>query len=135
LRGNVKWRFKAKRALTSSPVYANGVIFICSVDTLLYALDAKSGYILWRFRMSKASISTPFIADNYIFTGSVDSHIYCIDIHSAREIWNFSTDNQDAYAGNIKPADQSPAHPLLLMMFSSSVPMIIKSMPLFYEAC
>lgn len=94
LRGNVKWRFKAKRALTSSPVYSNGVIYICSVDTLLYALDAKSGYILWRFRMSKASISTPYIADNFIFTGSVDSHIYCVDIHSAREIWNFTTDNQ-----------------------------------------
>jgi serine/threonine protein kinase len=94
LRGNVKWRFKAKRALTSSPVYANGIIYICSVDTLLYALDAKSGYILWRFRMSKASISTPFLADNFIFTGSVDSHIYCVDIHSAREIWNFATDNQ-----------------------------------------
>jgi outer membrane protein assembly factor BamB/tRNA A-37 threonylcarbamoyl transferase component Bud32 len=94
LRGNTKWRFKAKRALTSSPVYANGIIYVGSVDTLLYALDAKSGYIIWRFRMTKASISTPFITDNYIFTGSVDSHIYCIDIHSAKEIWNFATDNQ-----------------------------------------
>jgi outer membrane protein assembly factor BamB/tRNA A-37 threonylcarbamoyl transferase component Bud32 len=94
LRGNVKWRFKAKRALTSSPIYANGVVYICSVDTLLYAIDAKSGYIQWRFRMSKASISTPFISDNFIFTGSVDSNIYCVDIHSAREIWTFATENQ-----------------------------------------
>ncbi len=94
LRGNQKWRFKAKRALTSSPVHANGIIYVGSVDTILYALDAKSGYIIWRFRMSKASISTPFITDNYLFTGSVDSHIYCVDIHSAREVWNFSTGNQ-----------------------------------------
>ncbi len=94
LRGNVKWRFKAKRALTSSPVYANGVVYICSVDTLMYALDAKSGYIIWRFRMSKASISTPCIVDNFIFTGSVDSHIYCVDVHSAREVWNYSTEGQ-----------------------------------------
>jgi outer membrane protein assembly factor BamB/tRNA A-37 threonylcarbamoyl transferase component Bud32 len=94
LRGNVKWRFKAKRALTSSPVFANGIIHICSVDSILYALEAKSGYIIWRFRMSKASISTPFISDNFIFTGSVDAHIYCVDIHSAKEIWNYATDNQ-----------------------------------------
>jgi len=94
LGGNIKWRFKAKRALTSSPIYANGIIYVGSVDTLLYALDAKSGYIIWRFRMAKATISTPFITDNYIFTGSVDSHIYCIDLHSAKEIWNFATDNQ-----------------------------------------
>jgi len=94
LRGNVKWRFKAKRALTSSPVHANGIIYICSVDTIMYALDAKSGYIIWRFRMGKASISTAFISDNYIFTGCVDSHIYCVDIHSAREIWSYPTENQ-----------------------------------------
>jgi outer membrane protein assembly factor BamB/tRNA A-37 threonylcarbamoyl transferase component Bud32 len=94
LHGDVKWRFKAKRALTSSPVHANGIIYVGSVDTLLYALDAKSGYILWRYRMSKASISTPFVTENYVFTGSVDSHIYCVDIHSSREIWNFATENQ-----------------------------------------
>jgi outer membrane protein assembly factor BamB/tRNA A-37 threonylcarbamoyl transferase component Bud32 len=94
LHGNPKWRFKAKRALTSSPIHANGIIYVGSVDTLLYALDAKSGYIIWRFRMTKASISTPFITENYIFTGSVDSHIYCVDIHSAREIWSFATENQ-----------------------------------------
>jgi outer membrane protein assembly factor BamB len=94
LRGNTKWRFKAKRALTSSPTHSNGIIYVGSVDTLLYALDSKSGYILWRFRMAKASISTPFIIDNFIFTGSVDTHIYCIDIHSAKEIWSFATENQ-----------------------------------------
>jgi serine/threonine protein kinase len=94
LHGNAKWRFKAKRALTSSPIHANGIIYVGSVDTLLYALDAKSGYIIWRFRMTKASISTPFITENYIFTGSVDYHIYCVDLHSAREIWSFATENQ-----------------------------------------
>jgi eukaryotic-like serine/threonine-protein kinase len=94
LRGNTKFRFKAKRALTSSPIHSNGIIYVSSVDTILYALDAKSGYIIWRFRMAKASISTPFLSDNYIFTGSVDSHIYCVDIHSAREIWSFPTENQ-----------------------------------------
>lgn len=94
LRGNPKWRFKAKRALTSSPVHLNGVIYVGSVDTLLYALDAKSGYIIWRFRMTKASISTPHITDNFLFTGSVDTHIYCVDIHSAKEVWSFATDSQ-----------------------------------------
>ncbi len=94
LRGNVKWRFKAKRALTSSPAHANGVIYVGSVDTILYALDAKSGFIIWRFRMPKATISTPFITDNFIFTGSVDARIYCVELHSSKEVWNFATENQ-----------------------------------------
>jgi serine/threonine protein kinase len=94
LGGNTRWRFKAKRALTSSPIYSDGVVFIGSVDTILYALDAKTGYILWRFRMARATISTPCIYENFVFTGSVDSNIYCIEIHSAKEVWRFSTDNQ-----------------------------------------
>lgn len=94
LGGTVKWRFKAKRAITSSPVYADGVIYFGSVDTVLYALDAKTGYIIWRFRMSKPTISTPCLAENYVFTGSIDNGIYCVDIHSAKEVWRYQTDGQ-----------------------------------------
>ncbi|OGO64919.1 MAG: protein kinase [Chloroflexi bacterium RBG_19FT_COMBO_50_10] len=94
LGGTIKWRFKAKRSITSSPVYAEGVIFVGSVDTVLYALDARTGYVLWRFRMNRATISTPCLVDNYIFIGSVDGNIYCIDIHSAKEVWHYPTENQ-----------------------------------------
>ena len=94
LQGATKWRFKAKRAITSSPVHADGVVFFGSVDSLLYAMDAKSGLTIWRFRMGKATISTPCIFENFIFTGSVDNNIYCIDIHSSKEVWRYTTENQ-----------------------------------------
>jgi eukaryotic-like serine/threonine-protein kinase len=94
LAGTTRWRFKAKRGFTSSPIYSEGVIFAGSVDTVLYALDSRSGYILWRFRMNRATISTPCLADNLIFIGSVDANIYCIDIHSAKEIWHYTTESQ-----------------------------------------
>lgn len=94
LSGTTKWRFKARRAITSSPIYLEGMIIFGSVDTLVYALEAKSGYALWRFRMSRATISTPCITENLLFTGSVDNNIYCIDVHSAKEIWHFQTGNQ-----------------------------------------
>jgi outer membrane protein assembly factor BamB/tRNA A-37 threonylcarbamoyl transferase component Bud32 len=92
--GNIKWRFKTKRAITSSPIFSDGVVFFGSVDSVLYALDAKSGYILWRFRMTRATIATPCIIDNFIFTSSVDNSIYCVEIHSAKEVWSFQTENQ-----------------------------------------
>ena len=94
LGGNTKWRFKAKRSITSSPIYSEGVVFAGSVDSILYALDARSGYVLWRFRMNRATISTPCLIDNYIFIGSVDTNIYCVDIHSAKEVWHYQTENQ-----------------------------------------
>lgn len=94
LGGTVKWRYKAKRAITSSPVFSDGVLYFGSVDTVIYALDHRNGYIIWRFRLSKATISTPFIAGNYLYIGSVDNNIYCIDLHSAKEVWHFQTDGQ-----------------------------------------
>jgi serine/threonine protein kinase len=94
LAGKVKWRIKAKRAVTSSPVISEGVVFFGSMDTVLYALDAQTGYIIWRFRMSRGTISTPCLVENYLITGSADKNIYCIDSHSAREIWRFTTNHQ-----------------------------------------
>jgi len=92
--GRIKWRFKAKRAITSSPVVSDSFVFISSLDAMLYALEAKSGWVIWRFHLDKGSISTPCLADGLIFTGSVDGNIYCVDIHSAKEAWRFSTEHQ-----------------------------------------
>jgi len=93
-RGEVKWRFKAKRAITSSPWVQDNVVFFNSMDGFMYALDAKSGWLLWRFRMEKASIVSPYVSENTIFTGSSDGHIYAVDTRNAKEIWRFKTGNQ-----------------------------------------
>lgn len=93
-RGAMKWRFQAKRAITSSPVGKGQVINISSVDGTLYALDAKNGWPIWKFRLGKASVSSPAIADDFVFVGAADGFIYCVDGRTAKEVWRFRTDNQ-----------------------------------------
>jgi outer membrane protein assembly factor BamB/predicted Ser/Thr protein kinase len=93
-RGETRWRFKAKRAITASPLLAEGVVYFGSVDSYIYALESKTGWMIWRYRLGKATISTPVIAERLIFTGSADGNIYCLDARSAREIWRFTTENQ-----------------------------------------
>lgn len=93
-RGQVKWRFRAKRAITSSPWVQDNVVFFNSMDGFMYALDAKSGWLVWRFRMGKASIVSPYVSDALIFTGSADGHLYAVDTRSAKEVWRFKTNNQ-----------------------------------------
>ncbi len=92
--GTVKWRSNARRAITSSPAIAQGIVFFDSVDSTLYALDAKTGWVIWRFRLGKPSITTPCIADELLFTGAIDGVIYCIDTSSGKEIWHYSTEHQ-----------------------------------------
>lgn len=94
LGGNIKWRFKARRAITASPAIMNDTIFVGSVDAVLYALDIHSGFVIWRFRLGKGTISSPCIAEDMIFIGSADYNIYCINMNNAKEIWRFPTEHQ-----------------------------------------
>ena len=94
LRGSIRWRFQAKRAITSSPVYAQGVLFFTSVNSTLYAVDGKTGWVVWRFRLGKASISTPCLAGDMVFTGAADGVLLGIDARNSKELWRFETGHQ-----------------------------------------
>jgi outer membrane protein assembly factor BamB/tRNA A-37 threonylcarbamoyl transferase component Bud32 len=93
-RGGIKWRFKAKRGITSSATLADNLVIFGSLDSYLYALDAKSGYLVWRFKMDKGSISSPCVADGLIYIGSIDGNIYCVNVNNAKEVWRYQTENQ-----------------------------------------
>ncbi len=92
--GNIKWRAAAKRSVTASPHYNENVIYITSLDGMLYAIDAKSGWVIWRFRMENGSISTPTTNENHVYVGSTDNTFYCINVKSTKKVWTFDTDNQ-----------------------------------------
>ncbi|PWB74237.1 MAG: protein kinase [Anaerolineales bacterium] len=93
-RGEMKWRFRAKRAITSSTVGMGQAIYFSSVDSALYALDPRNGWVLWRFRMGKASISSPCVVDDLVFVGAADGFIYAVEARSAKEVWRFRTEHQ-----------------------------------------
>jgi len=93
-RGQVRWRFWAKKPITSSPIVSEGIVYFTSLDAICYALDAKSGWVIWRFRMGKGSVSSPTITEHYLFVGSADGFLYCIDKSSSKEVWRFKTDHQ-----------------------------------------
>ena len=93
-RGTLKWRFRAKRAITSSTVGTPQTIFFSSVDGTLYALDPHNGWVIWRFRLGKASISTPCFVDDMVFVGAADGFIYAVETKTSKEVWRFRTEHQ-----------------------------------------
>lgn len=92
--GDLKWRFRAKRGITSSTVGTGQAIYFTSMDSTLYALDPNNGWVLWRYRLGKASISTPCIVDDLVFAGASDGFIYAVDARTSKEVWRFRTDHQ-----------------------------------------
>ncbi len=93
-RGQIRWRFRAKRGITGSALVSDGIVYFGAKDSMFYALDAQTGWVIWRFRLGKATISTPAIAEGLVFTGSVDGNIYALDARSSKEVWRFQTENQ-----------------------------------------
>lgn len=92
--GEQKWRFKAKRGITSSPVVAGGLVLCGSIDGMVYALDSNSGWAVWRFRTNKPIISSPAAEGQTLFIGSADYNLYAVDIRTGREVWHFMADGQ-----------------------------------------
>ncbi len=47
---SIAWSFQTSAPLVASPAISDGLIYIGSLDSVFYALDAKSGKERWQFR-------------------------------------------------------------------------------------
>lgn len=97
IRGEAKWRFRARRGVISSPYLdtTENLVFIGSMDWNFYALDANSGWPVWRVRTGGPIVSSPTLADGIVYVGSADKCLYALDAwHDGREKWKYETEGQ-----------------------------------------
>lgn len=94
LSGQMVWRFKAKRAVVSSPLEHDGLVFFGSMDWHVYALELARGWKVWTFRTNKPVVSSPAFGDEKIYIGSVDGSLYALDIATGKERWHYETRGQ-----------------------------------------
>ncbi len=96
IRGTIRWRYRSKRAITSSPVLNadNKLVIVGSQDGTVYGLDTASGWVVWRYRTDKPVISSPSIAANVVYIGSADGNLYALEVKSGKLIWKYATEGQ-----------------------------------------
>jgi eukaryotic-like serine/threonine-protein kinase len=70
--GTQQWRFQTGSSVTSSPTVVNGVVYVGSDDSNLYALETTSGKLRWRFPTSGLVRSSPAVANGVVYVGSDD---------------------------------------------------------------
>ena len=90
----VKWRFRARRGMLSSPVLHEGLVFIGSLDWNFYGLDARSGWAAWRYRTGGAIVSTPAVTEDLVIFGSADGYVYALDAGEGRLVWRHDAEAQ-----------------------------------------
>ncbi len=84
--------------LQSSPAVADGMVFVGSLDTYIYALETQTGAERWRFKTEMPVRSSPAVADGIVYVGSWDGLVYALDAQTGTERWRFDTQ------GNVQPS-------------------------------
>src|SRR5919199_368542 len=93
LRG-VKWKFKTERVVEawfSSPTVADGVLYVGSDDSYLYALNVQTGELKWKFKTGDVVYSSPSVVAGVVYFGSHDGNLYAVDAKRGIEKWRFKT--------------------------------------------
>lgn len=76
---------------TSSPLLADGRLYIGSGEGAVYALDPKSGQVLWRTPTQGRVRASPSTDGRLIYAGSFDGAEYALDPATGAVRWRFQT--------------------------------------------
>jgi len=85
-----------RRDELSSPVAAEGMIFVASIDShTVHALDADSGRGLWSYTAGGRVDSPPTIYQGLALFGSADGYVYCVRAADGKLAWRFRAAPED----------------------------------------
>lgn len=85
------WRFVCEDEVRSSPCVSNGMVFVGSYDTNLYAVDASRGEFRWKYATEGGISSSPAVWNDIVIVGSEDGAVYACDIRRGVLRWTFRT--------------------------------------------
>lgn len=105
----VAWNYTTAGAVISSPSIVDGIVYVGSQDTYLYALDASSGALVWKFKTNDYIVSSPAVADGKVFTGGDDDYVYCLDALTGEMKWKTFVNGDIEYTYGSLVLKSSPA--------------------------
>ena len=98
------WAFdmNSKRALESTPIVDDGIMFLTSEWSIVYAIDAKSGKEVWYYdpevpkdwgRKACCDVVNRGVAvwKGYVFSATLDGRIIKLDAETGELIWEINT--------------------------------------------
>jgi len=88
-----RWRFKTGYDIKSTVAVAEGIAYVTSGDSSIYALNITTGQIKWVYSTSQVSMSSPTIdvSGGMVFFGTHAGTLYALDRESGRYVWSFQT--------------------------------------------
>jgi len=90
--GGVKWTFKTGGPIVASPAVADGVVYIPSADSYLYAIDQETGKEKWKYKSRMPIASSPAIAGGVLYFVSSAGSLGALDIATGKIKWALPTE-------------------------------------------
>ena len=87
---DIIWKFNSDLTY-SSPCYADGKVYIASLNNKVYCLDSATGEQIWDYETENDIFSSPIIVDEKLYIGSIDGKFYCLNASTGSPIWNYTT--------------------------------------------
>ena len=80
--------------IVGSPVVLGDTVYICSSDSMVYALDRRYGDELWKSEpLGDKLWVTPIIRDNVLYVSTFDGHIYSLSTTDGNLLpWSFKSE-------------------------------------------
>ncbi|HDM66899.1 MAG TPA: hypothetical protein ENG62_00740, partial [Thermoplasmatales archaeon] len=82
--------FDTKGVITSNPSIYNGIVYLGSWDTNVYAIYASNGSIRWVFETGWGVETTPVVYNDIVYVGSNDNKFYALDASSGKLLWSYT---------------------------------------------
>lgn len=89
-----KWKVKLEGEVHSSPVLADGKLYLGDEEGHFYAIKAKNGKILWDAPFEGKIRSTAAIYENELYFTDTTSTLYALERETGKVKWKQSLDNQ-----------------------------------------
>ncbi len=119
-RGNVArlhpaWIFQVavKESLETSPIVVDGVMYVTTAFSHVYALDAKTGVEIWRFKPKFGPVTTfccgpnnrgVAVYNDKVYVATLDSKLYALDAKTGSVVWEQQIANPEkGYSETMAP--------------------------------
>ncbi len=82
------WNVTTGGSVVSSPIVSQGVVYVGSSDTRVYAINESSGGVLWTWKTGAAVTASPAESDGVLYVASQDRVLYALTASSGLLRWS-----------------------------------------------
>ncbi|MCW6506646.1 pyrroloquinoline quinone-dependent dehydrogenase [Lichenifustis flavocetrariae] len=109
------WIFQTevKESLETSPIIVNGIMYVTTSFSHVYALNARTGEEIWHYAHKMGPITTfccgpnnrgVAVADNLVYVATLDAHLVALDAHTGKTVWDKEVaDPEEGYSETMAP--------------------------------